>query len=326
MNNKYQGLANPYSAVLLVIMLMVFAVGTILLFNSQLLGFVVFAIGAVMASGFRILSPSPREIGLITFLGQKTDWKVEGLTLLLDQLGIDLIGVVVFKMRKTEKKFPITSIRCNDGVRMKGEVAISIMPDDEDDEHKTGTEKLRDFDDIGHEEGFFDQIEQILTTALQSIVEDGITNPATGEVVVKKKDCTYRWVETHPTAIAAELLRRIKANRPQGDTDELDDSRGLGAKFLKIQVPLTPINKAVINADEDATVERLQRKAEVRDTLTINKQVKERMKMYERMGVPNPNPVDCRQEIVFERLAKDKKVDIVQGGRNVNVRSVGNTD
>jgi hypothetical protein len=33
-----------------------------------------------------------------------------------------------------------------------------------------------------------------------------------------------------------------------------------------------------------------------------------------------------REEIVFERLAKDKRVTIVQGGRNVNLNSIGNTN
>ncbi len=331
-NNVFSGLANPYSFLLLTLLILFTGVGiTLLSFGFLLWGMVSLVPAGLIASGFRILSPGeekdgkkiPRQVGVITVLGQRRYIKVEGLTLVCDQFGFDLIGLTVFEIKKEDFPVPVPNVRCQDGVRVKGEISMSVVADDSDDaadkqNGKTGAQKLWDWHDIGRIEGYKNQVEEIAITGLQDILQAEVP---TGEA---KRD--FKWVESHPSQISLELMKKIQSWRPPGDNNSLDDTWGLGGKILKIQVPLTPINAKVITADEDKAIELLQREAELKDTSTINRQVLERIKFYTKQGLPNVDAKKCRDEVMFERLAKDKKVTISQGGRLVNLRSVGNTD
>lgn len=325
---------NRYCSALLLLMLLSFGIGGDLLFSGWFWsGLLILIPGGLIASGFRILSPGdgdkPRQVGVLTVLGQRTYCKVEGLTLGLNPFGFDIIGITAFDIKKLDKSFPITSVRCHDNVRMKGMVSVSVMPDEDDDrscvpekDRRSGAHKLWEWFDIGGFDGYWAQVNDIIAVGVQEIVvgeEEGLTED-------EKNARTYKWAETHPTAIAVKLLTRIKAHRQIGDTDELDDTRGLGGKIKKIQVELTPINTAVITADEDRVIEELQQVSELKETETINKQTVARIKLYTDAGLPDVSAKACRDEIMFERLAKDKKVTITQGGRIVNVGSVGNTD
>ena len=332
MKNVFSGLANLYSFSLLLILSLSLAVGITLLLNDQFLfGMISIVPAGLVASGFRILSPGeekdgeeiPREVGMITVLGHRTYCMVHGLTLVCDQFGFDLIGLTVFQIKKEDLKITVPSARCQDGVRVKGEISLSVVPDDNDDpvckaNAKIGAKKLWDWHDIGRVKGYKDQIEEICITGLQDILQEP---PENNEPI---RD--FRWVESHPTKIACDLMKKIESWRPPSDGNSLDDTRGLGGKIVKIQVPLTPINQTVITADEDKAVELLQREAELRDTETINRQIQARVEFYTVQGLPNVDVKKCRDEIMFERLSKDKKVNIVQGGRLVNLGSVGNTD
>lgn len=329
----FDGLLNPYSGGLLLLMITSLALGGLALFNGWLMwGLLILIPGGLIASGFRILSPGegdqPRQVGLITVLGQRTQYKVEGLTLACDQLGFNLVGITIIRIKKFEKAFPIKSVRCFDNIRLEGLVSLSVVPDEKDDDERvpkadrqTGADKLWDWFDIGSEEGYFNQVNDILVVGLQEIVGGDDL-----EGTERQEDRTYKWAETHPTAIQYKLLKRIKAHRPTGDNDELDDTRGLGGKIKKIQVTLTPINKKVVEADEDRVIEELQQVSELKETETINKQVLARFKLYTDGGLSDVSMKACRDEIMFERLAKDKKVTIVQGGQLVNLSSVDSTD
>lgn len=310
MKNPLKGMANLCSIILLVLMLAFLGIGIGELYEGDNWGWLTLTIGTSILISFRKLSPAPREVGVLTVLGVRTNIMVEGITLVWDPFGIEIVGLQRFVIKQYTKEFPVDSARCSDGVRVRGKAAISFFPD------CSSASTLWQYYDAGESEGVFEQIDEIVVVGIQEIVDgadDGVGR-------------TYRWVETHPTKIAAELLVRIRSHRPISDSDELDDTRGLGIRIKKLQAPLTPINAEVIKADEDKVVELLQREAELRDTETVNKQAMSRKKMYEDQGLTDVNIKACREEIMFERLSKDKKVNIVQGGRLVNLGTVGNTD
>jgi uncharacterized protein (UPF0210 family) len=120
------------------------------------------------------------------------------------------------------------------------------------------------------------------------------------------------------------------------NTDEQNIPGGittLGVDIVRLRVILRPLSDKIVEADQDYIVEMLERKAEETDTETINKQIAKRLEAYKVWAGTDPAKISqipsmnkLREEIVFERLAKDKRVTIVQGGRNVNLNSIGNTN
>ncbi len=310
---KYiKGLLNPISITLFVVMVICLIQAYIMLSHSRPHGFLWLLGGSFLMCGFRMLKPSPRQVGLVTILGQKTDMCVEGISLLLDQFGLNIFSMVVFEMRKVETLIKIDSARCADGVYVKsgkegGEEGISFawMPN---------SKELRDFDDAGQEAGVTRQTNGIIVSGIKKIVAEGIPG------VVTKEDCTYKWVISNPSLIAKELIRIIESGGVT-DTDTSDDTRGLGIIVTKLQVPLVPMNEAIIKADEDMVMEELKRKGQLKDTETINQQVKLKIDFYVSQGIKREkiDPMKIRDEVVYERAQKAGDVTITTGGRNLTV-------
>lgn len=322
MKSKFKGMMNPYSLGLLTIIILSLVFGLLMLFVGSWWGLPVLIPAALLSSGFRILSPgkdgNPREVGLLSFLGNRLDYVVEGLTLVCDQFGFDLVGLTTIQVKKFEFEFRVESVRCAGGVRVGGPIKLSVIPD------VSTAQSGWDWYDIGQSVGFCQQAEQIADVGTQ-------------QIVACSDDRTYKWVESHPVQIALELLQRIVKIKPLGggtdasivgrpedsDEDESDDTRGLGCKIAKLQVSLKPLDPKVVTADEDREVELAQRLAETEDTKTINGQVQERIDFYKRNGLPNPDPVMCRAEVVYERAMKYGIVKVVSGGgKNLNINEI----
>jgi hypothetical protein len=304
------GLTNKYSASLLGLMGLLVCLGALALFNGSLWGFIPLILGGLMIKGFRELSPAdPREIGLITFLGKRTTITVEGLTFLLDWLPIEIVGVAVFSMQQEDMDFDIKSVRSSDNVRMKGTVSISFIPD------KNNLDK---FDDAKQMKGIEALIDDMLPVWIQNYAQNDQSNgPKLGH--------DYAWLETRPKEVGKYLREKLEnKDTTDGDTLDLAD---LGVLIKKFSVSLSPISTKIVDAGEDTVVELLQRNAEKEDTKTVTEQAENRHEAYvKKMGSKAPTLRECREEIMFERLAKDKKVTIIQGGKNVNLNNVGNTD
>lgn len=306
--NALKGLANPWSFVLLMVFMTSTFVGLNLLYRGIRPGTAVASLilAGIIASGFRILKPAPREVGVISVLGNRTNSVVEGITLLLEPFGIEIIGATIFIIKTFDHDFPVESVRCADGVRVKGKVSLSWAPDE------SSAEKLWQYYDIGMDQGFIGQADDIIVIGSQEIVA--------------KTGRTYKWAEIYVNQIGVELRQIIEQACPRIDGNENDDMRGFGIVINKLQPKFTPINANIITADEDIAIEERQRAAELLETETINQQARARKELYTKQGLPDVSIQKCRDEIMFERLAKDEKVTITQGGRIVNLGSVGNTD
>ena len=267
--------------------------------------------GAFFVLGFRVIQGSdPRKIGLILFLGNRTRYTAESLTLLLNWLPFfEIIDIVEFDTQMSDLDFEVETLRSCDGVRMKGKVSLGIKPDED---------YLAEFDDAKGVVGIKSQLEESIVSWLQDIAE--------------KPNHTWKWLETHSVDIQRILRAKLEGEDENDtrDNDLLVNAKGLGFKIVKLSVKFTPVNPAVITADEDSQIEELQRGPELSETSTINMQAKARLEMYlaGRLSPDEkiPTLAECRDQIMFERLAKDKKVQIVQGGRTVNLNKVGNTD
>jgi hypothetical protein len=291
---------NKYSMGLLMIMGTLLLIGIVSLFAGFIIGIIPIFLGvAMLLKGFRELSAAnPREAGLITFFGNRMDdTKVKGLIFIMDWLPFDIVGVTVFNMQKVDKEFPVVSIRCCDGIRMNGSTFMSASPDEN---------HLGKYDDAQRMDGIHAQFQDMHVTWLQEIaIQPGHD---------------YKWMETHPNEIAIELRKKLDAQSPLGNIENL------GFKINKLQVRLKPINTEVIKADESQTFEMLDRLGQVKDTKTINNQTEARYQMYlkewEKDGSPagkKPQRQACRKEIFDERLAKAGKYEkmVNEGGVNV---------
>lgn len=301
---KENEMRNKYSITLLAIMGTLMTVGAISLFHGFLWGFIPLILGMLMLQGFKELSGSnPREMGLIKFMGIRTTTRVEGITFLLDWLPIEIVGVTKFDMRQEDKNFTIESIRCCDGVRMTGIASISLLAD---------PDNLGALDDAKLTKGVQDLVDEMVVVWLQEIAENS--------VALDGGENSYKWMESH----SKELGNKLREKLEHGEGD-LVDIENLGVRIYKLSVKLKPVSQDIIKADEDFIVERLQRKSEVEDTITVNTQTEERLKFlvsdWEKCGKLGRRPTfdDARKQIFNERLAKAGKFSKVVNKGGINV-------
>ena len=299
---------NKYSLTLFFIQLLCLLVGSVMLICYNLWGLIPFIWGGLMFLGYKELSGSqPREMGIITLYGKRTSARVEGLILLLDWLPMNIIGVSIFNMQIDDRDSVITpekSIRCADGVRMIGVVSMALQ---------ANGANLDRLDDAKGMDGIFKITDDMCPSWLKDIA--------------KTPGRTYQFMEDQNIEVAKQLRTRL-----EDPNNSLGGIANLGVTIRKLEVILRPLSDDIIKADQDQVVEVLERKAEEADTETINNQVLKRLKAYEVWAGNDaakikliPTWKQLREEVVFERLAKDKKVTIIQGGRNVNLNTVGST-
>ena len=302
------------------IMLALITFGGLCLWDGHFLGLIPFVAGGLMLQGFREPESSPSRVWIITFLGKKTDCLSRSTTMLLDWLPLKIVSYVELLLEKIDHDFLLKKpVFCKkDGGYIYGFVSVSMEPDCDDDpdsvpldQRKSGAEKLSDFNNAGEMKGIKTQLDDILTSWIEQIAnEDG-------------NEKTTVWMETNGNEISEILLRRISGQEgiPGHGNSHLDDVRGLGVKFTKLQAVLST-DKDVIRARNDKLVEKAQRSAEKFDTETINGQVRLRAKLYtkdEPDPTKRPSLADIRKEIFDERLAKQGKFQktVNQGGINV---------
>jgi hypothetical protein len=288
-----------------------------MLIQQNWYGLIPFIWGGLMFLGYKELSGSqPREEAIIMLFGRRTKTRVRGLILILDWLPIDIISVSVFNMQIDDRDIEITaekSIRAADGVRMIGRTSIALQARSVD---------LDKFDDAKSMDGIFAVLDEMVPTCLKSIAKT--------ENINEPKERGYKWMEDNNSQVSMELKALLE------NTDEQNIPGGittLGVDIVRLRVILRPLSDKIVEADQDYIVEMLERKAEETDTETINKQIAKRLEAYKVWAGTDPAKISqipsmnkLREEIVFERLAKDKRVTIVQGGRNVNLNSIGNTN
>lgn len=276
---------NRYSWPILVLMTGLIGLGGLMGIFGNLWGIIPFILGLLILNGFRILKESPRQVGLLSFLGVKTDIKVEGLIFTFTPFGWKILDVVIFEMRKEDMPFAIDRVTCNDGGVVTGTVSMSISPDD-----STGDD-LKDFDDIGQKEGVKRQLDDILEVGVQKIA-DGNTS----------QYMTTKGVEMGKT------LRNMIEGKSGNDSDDNDDKRKLGIKIYKLQIKLFK-TKEVIEAEQQTLV-----------TDSINQRIEKRLKFYKSEKVsPLPSAREIRAEILEEdRNAKGNIKEVRGGGINVN--------
>jgi hypothetical protein len=306
------GLRNKYSFSLLAIMAESLCVGGVMLINGNYWGCIPILLGCSLMSGFRIIQGSnPRKIGILTFLGKRVEnTKVEGLTLIFEPI----IGLVEFENQLRDLDFEIKNVRSCDGVRLEGGTSLTIRID---------TNNIGQFDDAGGFDGIYKILDDNIPSWLQAIANERNASGATFR--------NWEWFEMNRNELR-QILRAVLEGEYEPMKD--DENKYLNAKNLgfiieKCDTNLSPKDKKIIEADEDSQVEKLQRKAEEEETATINQQTLIRYQLYKDNAKPGeqiPTLKECRDEVMFERLSKDKKVTITQGGRIVNLGSVGNTD
>ena len=333
MKNPYPGLLNPYSGTLLILMIVGIVGGGARIYNGNLWGLIPLILGMLLCIGFKWPEEAkPRRVWLITFFGQMTAVKTDGITLLLDWIPMmKIIGNVEFILLKKDIDINFKKpIRGSDGKYVEGFASVSIVPDELDDEPgltdrygdwKSGGEKLRDFGNTGTLENVVEQLDDILTTQM--------------EAYARANGHTTEWLEEHGREISEELLPCITGLRgPPANVGnhELDDTRGFGIRFTKFQIVLRAPDK-VIEARTNIQVTEETRKAELVNTETVNRQIVERLKLY-RVGkidengimVVEPTPThlipslaEIRNMIFQENLEHDGKVSQVinQGGINM---------
>jgi hypothetical protein len=287
MNNKYCG-------TLLVIMVTLILVGAIMALNLMLIGVIPFIIGCLMTSGLMTLNPSPREVGIISFLGKKTDCVVEGLVLLFKPFGWKIVDVVVIVMRKVDETIPIDRVTCSDDAVVTGNVSISISPDD------SSGETLKQYDDAGQLEGIIKQIDDMLLTGVQKIAKNS------------GRDSTRMISEG--VEIGKELQEIVEGVAGIGrDSNTLDDTRGLGFKINKLQIKLRKT---------DEVIEAEQRSVQ---TDIMHTRIKKRIKYYEEKRETVPSIADIRNQLMEEDRNTSGLIKEIRGGNLVNF-SDGSTD
>lgn len=293
---------NRYSLILAGIMGLLLWKGASMAYYQNLWCFIPLILGGLMFKGFKIATPSPKKVWLITFFGKKTstvirNWPV----LVLDWIPLKPVGYIEFELLKRDHDFPMKKpIRCSDGGYIEGIISTSLVAND------SGGQRLSDFDDIGRMDGVISQLDDILTSWVQEIANEHDS----------------KWMETQGIQIIDMLLPRITGE--QGTTsgsvnNQFDDTRGFGITVTKFQPLFRPPEK-VIDARNKKRVEEAERDAEVYETQTINQQVELRYRFYKGKKTKK----ECREEIFDERVLEAGKYQKIVNVGGLNVANVGN--
>lgn len=303
--------------------------GLFLLFFQRWIGFIPLTMGGLLCLGFRQLKASPVEVGIITVFGDKVPVVVdEGLTLLLDWLPFDIIGIIIIEAETKNEDFKDrVSARCSDGATVTGTVSVTFRPDYDDDDPAvvanpmSAGEKLILYANSGQRKGVIEQLDDIIVDCVKEIArKDGHTPDGH----------TYEWMSSNPGEIA-KILRAKLCDIPPDSTSALGSAKRMGIKIINIQVELIPSDK-VSKTDEDKVVERLQRQAELEDITTYKLQVDELRNGFvedNRLRVARgelPIPVPSYEEICAwvdkQRTLKEGKRTVIEAGKLVNFNNV----
>ncbi len=277
-------------------MISLLVLGLYMLLQVNLWGLVPFVLGGIMMQGIKgPVSKPTKKVWLLTFFGKQTDTVVEGLTMVLDWLPIDVVGFIEVDMAQIDHDFILKKkIRCLDNVYMSGSVSVSMKPN---------KANLQGFLSIGEIEGAKKQLDDLLTVWVQ----------------VFAKDKTSAEMEIAGEEMINKLLKLI-SGLPTPDTDpdsHVDDTRGFGLEFPKFQVVLN-LPDEVIKTRNNRLTELAEREAELEDTETINQQIIKRMSIDKSLSAK-----EARQQIFDEKVLKaDKYTKIVNEG-GVNIANVG---
>jgi|GEM_PF-1798196 len=273
--------------------------GTVLIVHGTAWGLIPFCLGGLLGimgfKGPQSTEASPtKKVWLITFLGRQTTTVVDRLTLTLDW-PFEIVGHIEIDLKKIDHDFMLKKpILCKDEAYVYGLVSVAMVPDDRDDppgtlNGKTKGEKLADFINIDGINGGKILLDDILTAWLQEFGNDRDTEE----------------MERQQVEISTALYHKIKNGEliTHKEENDIDDTRGLGLRFPKFQVILKVADN-VMDARNKILIEIAQKKSQSVDTLTMNKRIRSRMKLYRNGDTADQNVKGkTARDEVFEEVA-----------------------
>ena len=276
---------------ILIVMIGLVLVGGLLALFNQVWGLVPFFLGVLMAFGFKELDDSPRQVGLISFCGIKTPCIVEGLTLIFKPFGLKIVDVVVFDATQQDLTFDVSVTCCDDGI-VSGKVSLSYKPNT-----TVGTQLIK-YDNIGGTpEKLKAQLDDIVETACQTIADCNTT-----EAMVR---------DSRGLGITIWSLIRGSIGDPT-DTNDLDDTTGLGIETIKLQAKLAKSSR-VSEAEQKALA-----------TAVMEKRIAQRFAAHRLWGTsPMPSAATVRENLMEEDRNADGQITEIRGGelRNVSINN-----
>lgn len=292
---------NKYCGTLFLIMLTLLIMGSMLALDGNYWGLIPFSLAGLIASGFTTLKDSPREVGVISFLGARTDIMIDGkgplkgLVLLFKPLGLIIVDIIRFEAKQHDHDIPISSLRCSINGVVTGSVSITFTPD------TSNAFSLGFYDDAGREKGVREQLNEITISNLQDIVKDSPVDD----------------VVSQTSKLGKELLDRMEGI---DDTIHSDDIRNMGIKIKKLVLKLSKDKKS-----EEADQRVQQSKA-------MQTRIEERLKFTKNSGaisaaqLLNPDTVkeildQIRKDLLEEDRSNDKLISETRGGRNLNINN-----
>ncbi len=317
MNEKYSRTLMCVTGILII-------VGLVTLMRGHFFfGIIPFIAGVMMLAGIK--TPTSKDekknIFLLTFFGNPTTSISEGLTMVLNLHWFDIVGVIEIEVVNFEETVDVPQeIRCNDDVTIGGKVTIGFIVDLKSDEERTAGEKVLSYVKAGQKKGVMDIIKGSVIQSLKTI--------AAG------KDSKY--METNPDEVSRDvrkiLERGVSRYSDSEDTITLSD---LGVDVRKLSGSLVA-PQAVRDARNGKAIEKAQQDAQLADTETMNKRVRERMQSMGIVFGTDGKPVGdittitgkipfadffaiVRAQLIEETAISDGKYQVIKNPGGVNV-------
>lgn len=294
--------SNKYCGIPLTLMLIQILSGGIMQWSGNWYGLIPFLIGFMMLTGFETVSSgSPKKVGILTFLGERTDEKVEGLVFLFKPFGFGVVDVIRIDTQQQDTELQVDEITCSDRLPVKGKVTITFIPD------TTSAETLKAFDNAGQTAGVKSKLQEVVIVALQSIAEGRNPNGV-------PRDSVYMAKESR--AVSEALQKILKAVGDGKDTYSGDDVRGFGIEIEKCQVKIEP-NKSTSEAEEKSRVavvmtKRIDERIEHKKTTGAIKEGADMEKEYDK----------ARKELLDEDMQSQGLITENRGGNTINVNEI----
>lgn len=317
MNEKYSRTLMCVTGILIIVGLMT------LMRGHFFFGIIPFVIGVMMLAGIK--TPTSKDekknIFLMTFFGNPTTSISEGLTMVLNLNWFDIVGVIEIEVVNFEETVEVPQeIRCSDDVTIGGKVTIGFIVDLKDDNERTAGERVLSYVKAGQKKGV---MEIIKGSVIQSL-----------KVIASGKDSKY--METNPDGIIKSVMEILEKGVPRHSNSEntitLSD---LGVDIRKLSVSLVAPEE-VRNARNGREIEEAQRITQLADTETMNKRVRERMKMMGIVFGTDGKPVgditsiigrkpfteffaEIRAQLIEETAINDGKYQVIKNGGGLTV-------
>lgn len=320
----YSSLFNRYNGTVFLIMITMFLSGIFVgIFINMFWGLLLITFSAMMNCFWSAPKDKPPEVRLVTFLGPMT-------TQVVTKASLYFPGIVGFTSIDTsivDKDFYLKKpIQTLDGSFLDPKlsyVSLSVTPDTKDNstDNMTAGEKLRAFVTNGEMKGVFEQLDDIINAWVESVASE-----------MRLEELTMKGIN-----FEERLLKFIDGRTSnKGNNPSIDDSRGLGIKFTKIQVVFSPPQR-IVDAAISKMEEEYQRKAELVENETIQQSVNARLEgmghMKDGKWISNLKQAErdvlykeIRRQVFDERLAHSGKYQVVENKGGANIANLGGSE